>query len=279
MERLPQPENQLPKNARRFAIEVRGSTFKFLELKAGKPSDVLLVHFPGFREDGPHYAVSMHRELGQVHDTLALDGYGETFSRELLVEALSRAIQQTGKQKIILHGTSFGSSVVYDLISDPVAKDFLKSAHVFGAILETPFLDKQHLKSRTRLLPDRSFMRGAEMLDRIIGNARSLGSQQEGSVDLPKSQQRSLLQEAIREKTVEGRTITIPIHVVLAENENLSDNAKIIKTLESQATEISTSTVKSAEESGHRIADEEYEPMWKKERAFMDRLEGKVKAS
>jgi pimeloyl-ACP methyl ester carboxylesterase len=267
------PESQLDEQGRRFEIEIRGQKFGFFEIQSVGPSNTLLVYFPGFGEDAEQYVKPMHVLMGKSYCTLALKGYGEAYSRESLVEALGQAIQLSGKQNTILQGNSFGAAVVYDLVSDPAGREFLKRNNVVGAILETPVLDKEHLHSRARLIPDNILTRGALLLDsmRSLNSMRSLRSlaPAQGSVELSHSQKKSMIREALREKTAD-RQIEVPVHVVFTQNENLSDNGKIIQTLQSQAKKISSSTVMSADDNGHHVADDQYEYMWREEKKVID---------
>ena len=102
------------------------------------------------------------------------------------------------------------------------------------------------------------------MFDRIRG-LKSLVPKQQRLVELSSSEKKSILSEALREKTTE-KSIGVPVHIVLVQNESLSDNEKIMATIRSQAKNVSSSTVMSAGDNGHHIADKEYEPMWKKEK-------------
>lgn len=252
---------------RSFSIEVRGQKFDFLEIASAESSSTLLLHLPGFGEDAEQYAEPMHILMGKSYCTLALKGYGEAYSKESLVEALEQAIQLSGKQNTVLHGDSFGAAVVYDLISDPVGGEFLKRNNVVGAILETPFLDKEHLRAGARSIPDNILLRGSMLFDQVRG-LRSLAPQQ-GLVELSRFQKKSMLSEALRKKTAE-RKIEVPVHVVFSQNESLSDNGKIIQTLQSQAKEISSSVVMSANDNGHHIASDAYENMWRNEKEAAD---------
>jgi len=260
--------HQRNEQSRSFTIEVRGQKFDFLEIQSAEPSDTLLAHLPGFGEDVELYAEPMHILMGKSYCTLALKGYGETYSRESLAEALGQAIALSGKPNTILHGDSFGASVVYDLISDPAGREFLTRNNVRGAVLEAPFLDKEHLRSGARAIPDTILLRGSLMFDRIRG-LKSLAPKQEGLVKLSPSEKKSILSEALREKTTE-KSINVPVHIVLVQNESLSDNRKIMETIRRQTKNVSSSTVMSAGDNGHHIADNEYEPMWKKEKEAID---------
>ena len=153
-EQIKPQESQLVEQRRTFSIEIKGQKFNFFEIQSAEPSDTLLAHLPGFGEDAEQYAEPMHISMGKSYCTLALKGYGETYSRESLAEALGQAIALSGKQNTILHGDSFGAGVVYDLISDPAGREFLTRNNVRGAILEPQFLDKntseaEHDQSQT----------------------------------------------------------------------------------------------------------------------------------
>jgi hypothetical protein len=260
-------EFQHHEKMRSFEIEFEGQKFKFLEIQSAGSSDTLLVHLPGFGEDAEQYIVPMNILMGKSYCVLALKGYGETYSKESLMGALGQAIQLSGKQNTILHGDSFGAGVVYDLISDPDTGEFLKRNNVVGAILETPFLDKGHLHSKARLLPDKILLKGSMLFDKMR-NLKSLAPQQ-GIVELSTSQKKSMLGEALREKTT-NKKIEVPVHVVFAEKESLSDNEKIMETLQSQAEKISSNTVMSAEDNGHHIENNAYESMWQEEKKVID---------
>jgi hypothetical protein len=266
------PDSQPDKQKKEFEVESGGQKFDFIELQSAEPSNVLVLHFPGFAVDAEQYAESMHGSMEKSFCTIALKSYGEAYSRESIVEALGRAIQVSGKQNVILHGNSFGAAVVYDLISDPNGREFLRGNNVVGAVLETPVLDKEHLQSRIRLVPDRILVVGALGLD-TIRDLRSFGPAILGLVKLSRSQKKSILLEALREKTA-GREIDVPIHVVFTKNENISDNRKIMETLQSQAKEISSNTVMSADDMGHHVADDSYGDMWRSEEKA---IEGFVK--
>ena len=209
----------------------------------------------------------MHSVMGKSYCVLGLKGYGEAYSRESLMGALGQAIQSSGKQNTILHGDSFGAGVVYDLISDSTAREFLQRSNVVGAILETPFLDKEHLKSKARLLPNSILLRGSMLFDKVR-NLKSLAPQQD-LVELSSSQKKSILIEALREKTT-NKKIGVPVHLVFAENESLSDNKKILETLQSQAGKISFSTVMSEDDNGHHVKSNEYENMWRREKEVIE---------
>jgi hypothetical protein len=267
------PESQLDESVRRFSIEANGQTFDFIEIQSAEPSDTLLLHFPGFGEDAEQYANSMHFNMQKSFCTVALKGYGEIYSRTALVEALKQIIQSSGKHNIVFHGDSFGAGILYDLISDPINNSFITDNNIRGAILEAPFLDKRHLQSRTRMVPDAVIIRGGLLYDRIR-NLNSLTPKREGLIELTPLQKKTVISEALRDKTTD-KLIEIPIHVVFAQNEDLSDNQKIMATLKSQGKEISFSTVKSADDKiGHHIADNEYDQMWRKEK---EAIEGFIK--
>ena len=227
----------------------------------------MLIHLPGFGEDAEQYAEPMHVLMEKSYRTVALKRYGEVFSRELLVEALGQVIQSSGKQNTVFHGDSFGAAVVYDLISNPADREFLKRNNVVGAILEAPFLDKNHLKGKARLIPDEVLIRGSMLFDKVR-NLRSLTPRQD-MVELSPSEKKSIIREALREKKGE-RKIEVPIHVVFVEDESLSDNEKIMKTLQSQGQEVSSITVMSADDNRHHIADGQYEDMWREEKEAID---------
>ena len=160
---------------------------------------------------------------------------------------------------------------MYDLIGDPDGRVFLKENNVAGAVLEAPFLDKDHLRSNARSIPDNILIRGGLLFDKVR-NLNSLNPGR-GLVQLSRAQKKNVLREALREKTTEKK-IEIPIYVVLAENESLSDNEKIMETLKDQAMEMASTFVASADDNGHHIADNTYENMWGKER---EAIEGFVK--
>lgn len=266
-------ESQPDKPMRRFKIEFKGQKFDFVELESSEPSTTLLVHYPGFAEDAEQYAEYMHYSMGKSLCVLTLKGYGEVFSKESVMAVMEKAIQLISKRSVIFQGDSFGAAVVYDLISDPANTEFLKRNNVVSAILETPFLDKEHLQSRARLIPDKILMRASMLFDkmrsgRVLKSASGSGKRS-GLVELSDSQKKSMLIEALREKTAE-RKIEMPVHVVFSQGESISDNNKITKTLQSQTKEISFSTFKSADDSSHNIADNALENMWGEEKKVID---------
>ena len=260
-------EVQLDEQRRDFEIEIKGQRFGFSEIQPAHPSDTLLVHLPGFGEDTKQYIEPMHNVMGKSHCTLALNGYGETYSKEQLISALEQAIQKSGKQHVILHGSSFGAGVAYDLIS---TGEFVTRNKIVGAILETPFIDKKHLKSRVRSLPDSVLLRGSILFEKVR-NLKSLAPSQEGLLALTSAQKRSIITEALREKTNNsGQKVTTPIHLIFVENESISDNEGIVETLQSQAESISFSTFPSADDNGHHIKQDAYEHMWLEEKRVKD---------
>ncbi|MFA6520671.1 MAG: alpha/beta hydrolase [Candidatus Paceibacterota bacterium] len=260
-------KNPESKKGRRFSVEVKGHKFDFIEFHSAEPSDTLILHFPGFGEDAEQYAESMNTLMGESYYTLALEGYGEKFSGEYLIEALEQALTLSGKHRVVFHGISFGAGVAYDLISNPVVRDFLKRNNVVGAILEAPVLDNRHLRRALRIAGEKTLMRAGMLFDKMR-DLKSLAPKK-GLVKLSHSQKESMLSEALREKTTD-RKIELPVYVVFSKDESISDNEKIRETLESQAKNMSFSIVASAEDNGHHIADDKYESMWKAEKEIID---------
>ena len=77
-----------------------------------------------------------------------------------------------------------------------------------------------------------------------------------------------MLLEVLKEKTL-GRKIDIPVYVVFSEKENLSDNGKIMETLQSQAKEVNFKIVESSHNVKHQIAEDQYGNMWKEEKKII----------
>jgi hypothetical protein len=236
-------------------------------LKAENAATTLLVHFPGLGANAESYAKSVHDAMGRTYDTLSFLRYGETYAREALMGAIEQAIQSSDKDHTVLHGGSFGAAVIYDLISDPACREFLKRNNVIGAILETPILDKKHLRSAASKMPDRALINAA-----VLMNSARSGNLGRELVELSSGERRSILQEALREKT-ENRKIETPVYAVFSENDNLGDNLKIRDTLQSQAEKMDSMAVASSDKMGHHVADDQYWPMWQKEKEVVRQFE------
>ena len=242
-----------------FEIEIEKERFDFTLLPSAQPSHTLVIHFPGFTQDGEEYAEPMHYETGQSHTTLTFKEYGENYSKAVLTKAIEQALEVSDmrNQIIVLHGTSFGSSVIYDLISDPEYKEFLDKIGVAGVIMETPVLDKSHLNAKYRSLPDDVLVSGAAKLADLSAIRRE---------NKPLDEAR--FTELLREKTIDKK-ITIPVHVVFAAHDRLVDNRKIADTLRNQSAEFTSQVVPSASSrAGHHVA--EYESTWNSEKKVID---------
>ena len=251
---------------RNFRIEKAERIFEFAEIQPTEPSNVLVLHFPGFGMDGIADAESIHVSMGQKYHTLALKGYGHIYSRDALVEAISSAIQITGQgKKVVLQGNSFGATIIYDLVSDQKTRDFLERNNIVGAILETPVLDRMHLAAKLKNLPDAMLVWGAQQIAQI----------RSGPIGRGKELDKHMLQEALRVKS--GGKIEIPIHVIFAQNESLANNEQTLVTLQKQAEKMSIDTVSSSPSNGHVIAN--YEAMRESEIAIVDRFCGRGEAS
>ena len=240
-----------------FEIEAGGRKFEFAEFQPKEPSNVTLLHFPAFETDGEKNAEGIHYSMDQRYKTLALKGYGGDYSKPALVEALEKAVLKAGGGHVVLHGCSLGTSVVYDLISNPADRSFLERCHVAGAILETPLIDKAHFSETFRSARDSSILsRVAELL-----NVRA--EQSNTPKREPPVLNREMALEVLREKT-NGKLISVPVHVVLAKGDALVDNAKVMATLREQVPILSSTTVTSSPgHLGHRVAD--YGAMWRNE--------------
>ncbi len=258
---------QVPESLKqRFEIEVGREKFEFTLLPSIKPSDTLLFHFPGFMVDGEEYVEPMHYEMDQRFNTLTFKGYGEHYTKESLVQAIEQALQSEHMKNVVLHGSSFGSSVVYDLITDPQYQEFIEKNGIVGAILETPVLGKDHINRKFRILPTNVLIAGAVRLA-------------ESRKENPRTLDVARFAEMLREKT-EDKKISIPLHVVFAEHDTLLDNEKTMATLQQQAVDITSQVVESAKGNrGHQVAD--YEDMWHSEKEvvlnFVTRAEEKSK--
>ncbi len=266
-EEFPGFQNKNLEKVKKTSIEAGGEKFNFLELKPSQPSSILILNFPASTGTSEKYIEYMYASMGKDVSIISLEDYSEKYSRQHLVDAFEKLIMSTGeKQNIVLHGISFGSTVVYDLMSDPTMQDFIKKNNVVGAILETPVLDKNHLISKARFVPDEVIMRGI----RLRGKMREF-------YDLNKSKDTShLFQEALRIKTTD-RNIELPVHCIFALDEDLSDNEKITQTLQNQTKQVSFGFVRSETDKGHHIANDEYGRMWKEERKIISNFTENLK--
>ena len=230
----------------RFHIRGGDRDFELVEIKSPEFSDALLMCFPGFRIDGEKETEHVHAGMNRQYDTASIRGYGEMYSRDAVFAAITNAIQNIGPgRQVVLHGTSFGAGVIYDFITDPHNRDVLRQ-YVAGVILETPVLDKRHLSSMLRQRSDVWLTESAHIFGRAFGDVQS---HQSSSYD-------SMIPEALREKTQE-KIITLPLHIVFAENDFLVDNEKTLTTLRQQAEgqEVTTETVPHRKGNRHKIAD------------------------
>ena len=120
-------EPRIELSKRFLNIESNGGTYQFLEILPETPSDTLILSFPGFAVDGAEECEADHIGREQRYVTVGLRAYGDIYSRDALLNAVSSIIKSIGQEKkVILHGTSFGGGVVYDFISDPNNRDFLR---------------------------------------------------------------------------------------------------------------------------------------------------------
>ena len=268
-ERVVERISDQPKAQKRiFEVESAGKTFEFVEFIAREPSDTLLLRLPAIGINAEEEAEGVHYSMEQKYNTLTLKEYGDEYSHDALKHAVEKAIRASGKRHAILHGTSFGAGVIYDLMSDPGDTDFAKSNNIKGAILETPALGKNAFNKRFRTVSDSILIASGVKISRMV-SASGAGT---GTVGYRKPGQElkpNIMAELFRQKT-DGRKLHIPLHVVFAEDDHLIDNAKTLEILKSQCTDLSFETVPSTAKSlRHQI---DYGRVWKKERAVIDRF-------
>lgn len=256
----PRPEYR----GRHFEVEVAGQMFDFIEWESDEPSDTLIVHLPSIRADGEEYTENMHYGMDRKFNALTLRDYGVGYARDRIIQAIGAAIERGGARAVVFHGTSFGASVVYDLISDPALQDFLQEHRVAGAILESPILDKNHLNSTFRLLPEAILVKGASRFAEMSAYVEAKVKRVERR-DLT-----HLLAEVLREKTTDKR-ITLPVHAVFTDKESLADPEKTRRTLEAGSNKVSFTVVASA--SGrHGHQPQNYLEMWRGEKDVIEQF-------
>jgi|GEM_PF-4624086 len=252
-------------------IEAEGQTFSFVQMEASTPSNTWVLHLPGFNADGEEYSGSMYKSMDGAYNAIALKTYQEPFAYNNLKKAIEDAIRLSGGGDIVLHGNSFGSMIVYGLISNPSDQEFLQRNNIKGAILETPVLDKDHLNVKLRNVDDKALLSRANLfiasgVSKLSDNY-ALGG---GAVRFQKNElNKQMVAEVLRRKT-ENSLISTPTYVIFAEDDMLIDNQLIQATLNTQVKNLSTLTIASKGRHRHHAAD--YDAMWKAEKIMVEKF-------
>lgn len=271
---IPRTYDRPDAQKRTIEVKIGDKEFEFVEFQSREPSNTAIVHFPAFAIDGEKDAENLHYVMEQRYATLALKDYGEEYSHDALKKALEKAVRESGKSNVVLHGASFGAGVIYDLISDASDPDFAEANNIRGAILETPALGKSHFNKRIRSVPDSILISGGRKFSKAVSHLSGPDSAVAGYREPGREMNQNMIAELFREKTA-GRKIHIPIHVVFAEHDHLVDNDEVLKTVRSQSSEVSFQTVPSTAKSlRHQI---DYENTWKQERAVIEGFVGRIK--
>ena len=247
-----------------FMVEEGGQQFEFTFIPSSTPTELTLLHLPGLRAGGGggNNLIPIQRELDGVTNGLALSYYMEPYSKDNLRGAIQKALEIKAKGPVIMHGHSYGASLVYDLVSDDRGADFIKTNNIAGVILESPVIDKDNMSPRIRNFPDRIILAMSGALSNFAPPPEGIASSKE--LD------RQMMAEVLRLKTKGGK-IDISVLVSFAEADKLIDRETSLKTLQELSSSISAQIYPSAQgEHGHQFKD--IGDVRSKEREFIEQI-------
>ena len=247
-----------------FMVEEGGQQFEFTFIPSSTTTELTLLHLPGLRAGGGggNNLIPIQRELDGVTNGLALGYYKEPYSKDNLRGAIQKALEIKAKGPVIMHGHSYGASLVYDLVSDDHGADFVKTNNIAGVILESPVIDKDNMSPRIRRFPDRIIL--------AMSGALSNFAPPPVGIESSKELDRQMMAEVLRPKTARVK-INVPVQVSFAKKDNLVNIETSLNTLQELSSSITVQIYPSAQgEHGHQF--ENIGDVRSKEREFIEQI-------